>query len=266
VAFLENAGIRRTLLRQGSRLFALFFPSACDLCAGELGEEDAMRLCRGCIDRLAFPAGEARCARCDHPLDEGECPACAVNPLRTTACRCLFSNTGLAKEFLAHYKFQRRRSYAAVIAVRLEKALGEWIRSHDLLVPVPIARSARWERDFCPVTEPVKALSRRIGVPWAPALVKNRPGFVQHLRGRRERKAQNLAPFCVRPEILPPGVKKILLVDDILTTGTTLNLAADLLRSARPDAEVGGMAFGRTVLRAAGDRGPARVARSAAAV
>ena len=139
--------------------------------------------------------------------------------------------------------------------------MGEWVRAHDLLVPVPIAKAAHWERDFCPVTEPVRLLSKKIGVPWAPALVKKRPGWSQHLRRRRERKEGSEARFSGRAELLPVGAKKILLVDDILTTGSTLNQAADLLRQARGGLEIGGMAFGRTVLRGMGREGVERAAR-----
>jgi len=248
--------------RQGRRLFSLLFPAHCDLCADELTEDDSMRLCRACAQRLAFDPREARCARCDHPLVDDACPACAVNPLRLASCRSLFPNTGVGKEFLSHYKFQRRRAYAPVIAARLAESLGDWARGYDLLVPVPIARAAHWERDFCPVTEPVRILSKSLGVPWAPALVKNRPGWVQHLRRRRERKSANEARFSVRAPLLPPGAKRILLVDDILTTGSTLNQAADLLRAARPDLEIAAMAFGRTVLRG---KGPAVAPRGAGA-
>ena len=181
----------------------------------------------------------------------GVCPSCPINPLSVSACRCVFPNTGLGKELLQAYKARRLRAYAPVLAALAAERLGNWVRSHELLVPVPIARSALWERDFCPVTVPVQALSRRTGVPWAAALEKTRAGSTQHFLGRSGRRLNAQEKFAARPARVPPGLKRILIVDDILTTGSTLNEAAAALRRALPGVELGALAFARTPLRGA---------------
>lgn len=242
---------------------SLWAPAPCDLCGSLLGPCDSQRLCAQCEECLGHEPATPRCEKCDHPLGNGPCPACQVNPLPIPRLRTLFLNEGPGRSLLHHYKYKYRRPHSQTLSRLVIKHLANEVRWAQLLVPIPISRRAHWERDFCPVTLPVGQISKRMALPWAPLLEKIPGGKAQHHQNRGFRK-QSPSRFRLRERggdgpvsrRLPAPLTRILLIDDVVTTGSTLIQGAQILKGAFPEAEIRALAFARTRLRSDAGQDP----------
>jgi ComF family protein len=184
-------------------------------------------LCKVCAEGLAVVP--SRCYRCKRWTDEfSTCPACRKHtPLKhvwaVTPC-----DGQLAKTLLRRIKFDHARAGADVIARLLA---GICSASDNLLVTyVPTADARVRERGYDQSEQIARGLARRLDRPFVPLLA--RLGNQRQLGQRREvRLAQMDGAFRpIRPEVLRG--KHVLLVDDVLTTGTTCQAAARTLRQA----------------------------------
>ena len=101
----------------------------------------------------------------------------------------------------------------------------------DALVPVPSGRGERRSRGYDVPLMLARALGRELGLPVMQALCKIRETPRQMALSGGERRKNLKNAFSARPDALLEG-KRILLVDDVLTTGSTLNECAKALRAA----------------------------------
>lgn len=198
--------------------------------------------------QLAFPP---RCPDCGRALDQvgAWCPDClqAVwQPRRldvlgrglrhVDACQVLTGYDGVVRTLLHGLKFQGRRGNAAPLSYLLSLAdaaeLGGFQIAGALAVPVPLSVERRAERGFNQVELIFADWCRQQGCVWRPdALTRQRPTLPQWELDRSERRRNIKGAFvATRPE----GIKQqaVLLVDDIVTTGCTLEACAAALKSA----------------------------------
>ena len=109
----------------------------------------------------------------------------------------------------------------------------------DLVVPIPLHRSRFVERGFNQAELLAKGVSRATGLPVLQALVRQLPGESQTSRSRVGRRTLPEETFLVQTDIRD---RRIVLVDDVVTTGSTLNAAAEVLLAGGA-AEVDGLAM-----------------------
>lgn len=231
------------------------WPSTCQVC----GRWPATPLCTDCVARFA-PA-VPRCPRCGAPRapavpgNAGVPDACAPCRARPRAAAgpetCLvavdyrYPWDGL----IARFKFQGEAGWAAPFATRLlaAPAAREAMVSADWIAPVPLTAARLAERGHHPPWELVKALHRRQPRPLcADALVRLRDGPAQHRLPRADRLNNLQGAFAVPPRRRDTlAGARVLLVDDVVTTGATLQAAALALREAGA-ARVDAMVFART--------------------
>ncbi len=229
--------------------FELLFPSDCDFCETALNQEDYFRVCQKCVDQLTLETHPSKCMVCLHPIGQnGACPACSKLQLGVKNYRTLFYNDGFGKEFLQAYKFERRKSYVRVISDLLEKEL-PYLNSFDFLLPFPLAKGALFKRDFDPILEPLKKIKSNLKVPIIPALIKKKKTTMQHLLPLSERTKNVKGVYSLNPKWKTSlENKKVLIVDDILTSGASLNEVTDLLMREVPGINVSAFTFARSVL------------------
>lgn len=231
------------------RILDLFFPGTCDLCGGKIGENDFIQICAACAASLKTPENLPSCDLCAHPLAEGECPSCLGKGFGFSPTRSLFLNEGKGQSFLYDYKFHRRRRDIPVIASLAVGTSGDFIRSFDVLIPVPLAQGDYFEREFCPVTEPVKRIARKTGRPWLSPFYRAAGSGTQHFQELEERLAGAYEKYRFKKKFAKTlAGKKVLLVDDILTTGATLAALARRLREEADVKSCGALTFARSVL------------------
>ncbi|MDN5844375.1 MAG: ComF family protein, partial [Alcaligenaceae bacterium] len=204
-------------------------PTDCPLCEARVC---GGRLCVGCAAGLTPASGVGRCEVCCHPLIEAGCPDCGGDPPAFDRVVAAFDYVGAGEDLIRLYKVRRRFHLSAMLADLLADAVlrhaPAWPRS-TILVPVPARREAILRRGFNPAAEVARALSSRLHWPVHPALLhRAQEGAKQALLGRVARlRALDGVYRCE----VPPAGAHIVVVDDVLTTGSTLHHVAQLFRA-----------------------------------
>jgi len=201
----------------------LLFPPRCALC----GQHGAL-LCGACAASLPRPAGE-RCPGCWTPWPSGgTCRHCLGAPPAFSSLRSGYVMEGGARRLAIELKYEGLTSLAEPMARLLAPlAPGDC----DAVIAVPLHRGRARSRGYNQSAELARLLARELGVPYlSRALVRVRATapLAKTMR-REERRAIVAGAFTARP---PVAGLRILLVDDVATTGATLDAAAGALRDA----------------------------------
>ncbi|MCI5856594.1 MAG: ComF family protein [Agathobacter sp.] len=215
----------------------VIFPPRCVLC-DELLEPGQTWLHPQC-EKDIFRVQEPVCMHCGRPvLAEGEefCPDCKRKKNGSFSFRqgkALFVYQGRIKKAMYRFKYANRREYAAYFAVYADEKYGEWLRkiAPEAIVPVPMYGKKQRKRGYNQAKVFANALARQIGVPVRTDLVRRtRNTTPMKLLNDTERKNNLKNAFQTTQSIVK--YKKILLVDDIYTTGSTADAVAECMRQA----------------------------------
>ncbi len=217
-------------------------PSQCTICHAW----PAQPVCNSCVTRFAQP--QPRCQTCALPLPAGlsRCGACLKSPPPLDACLAAVGYTYPWSELIARYKFGDMPGWSASLA-RLLRSM-PWVEpaleATDLVLPVPLSRQRLQQRGYNQALE----LARHL----APA--KARPDLLLRIRDtppqsslpRAERLRNVKGAFAVDP-LRQSEVrgKRVVLVDDVMTSGASLFAAAQALRDAGA-AHITGLVLART--------------------
>lgn len=210
----------------------------------------AAPLCLTCLrrlDRLAAPI----CGRCGLP----GCPDQHADwPHAFSSTRFLFRVTPELSTVVHGFKYRHMRRHVGFLGayLRFRPDLVEHIRGFDALVPIPLHAVRLRERGYNQAGLIADVLGRAAGVPvWADALRRIRATGTQTALGREERQRNLGGAFaCAKPEKLQG--RRLLLIDDVFTTGATTAACAETLRRANCG-EVGVFALGLVKTETAAD-------------
>jgi ComF family protein len=227
-------------------------------------------VCVSCAQVLESPTRSPVCDRCWQNLQRYTRPWCDVCGLplaragarheclpeggAVSGLRALGPYEGVLRDLLHSLKFERRRSLAIRLGVLLRSVDEEFLSSADALVPVPLHPWRQWRRGFNQAIDLANAVSRR-AIPVWPALRRGRWTRPQFELAADARRSNVLAAFTItgwtswhqaRWARRIAG-RTLVLVDDVATTGATLDACAEVLRryGAR---EVRALTVGRVVL------------------
>lgn len=200
-------------------------------------EVSRVPVCRKCLESLQPLTAEFFCVSCRtpfqnaFPLDEdGRCPLCRSGLRGFDAAYCFGAYEGALREVIHLFKYARIRSLAAPLGALLSYALPRDER-FDAIVPIPLHWRRRWHRGFNQAELLGRNLARRTGIPVLRALRRVHATQTQaglSNTGRRKNVAQ---AFRARPGAALEG-KRILLIDDVMTTGSTAAACAIALKRA----------------------------------
>lgn len=212
------------VLERASRVaLDLLFPARCALC----GRNGAL-LCDACVAGLPVPAGD-RCPTCSVRAERSAlCRHCAEAPPAFSSLRSGYVMEGGARRLAHELKYEGLTSLAEPMA-RLIAPLAP--RGCDAVIGVPLHRGRERSRGYNQSAELARHVAREIGVPYLRrALVRVRATapLAKTMR-REERRAIVAGAFAARPLV---GGLRVLLVDDVATTGATLDAASGALRAA----------------------------------
>jgi ComF family protein len=225
-----------------SDALSLVWPRVCAAC-GE--PSPGARICDACRARVEVRPATACCAVCGCELVESDAALGSAEPL-CGACRArrpAFERARSAARFagpvrpLVHaLKYGHSPWLAGDLSEWLHGCvLARWPREpFDLICPVPLHRRRERTRGYNQSALLARALARRLGLPAAPRLLERIRDTPRQTRlDAAARRANVAGAFRIRPGSGPLAWgRTILLVDDVMTTGATLDAAARALRDA----------------------------------
>ena len=208
-------------------------PRLCPACGGQAGQGEI--LCSGCVQSL--PRNDHACPRCasphDHPmLTDDECGSCQQHPPAYQRCVALFRYAPPVDHFIRRLKFHQELSMATVLGEWLAERLQDRVPMPDLILPIPLHASRLRQRGYNQALEIAKPVAQLLGVPVnRHALLRLRATAAQSDLPLEERRRNVRGAFAVRDGHDLSGLH-VALVDDVMTSGSTVQAAARCLRQA----------------------------------
>ncbi|MBT9489566.1 MAG: ComF family protein [Rubrivivax sp.] len=203
------------------------WPTQCELCR----RWQTRRLCHDC----APPSAATRCEGCALRLSQAglRCGRCQAQPLPFERCCCAVDYGAPWDGLIGAFKYHGQIDLAAALSARLLEGLDPTARAWpQLVLPVPLADERLAERGYNQAWELARRVASRLHLP-ASALVLQRPlaRAPQAGLGRAERRRNLQGAFAVAQPARVAG-RRVVLVDDVLTTGATAAEATASLLAA----------------------------------
>ncbi|MBI1384169.1 MAG: ComF family protein [Rhizobiales bacterium] len=232
------SGADRGALRLVRRLFAsaldLLVPPTCLACRAPLAVPG--RVCGGCWSRIDFITAP-RCDRLGIPLpfDVGpsavSAAALAAPPIYDRA-RIVAAYDGVMRDMVHAFKYGDRHDATDLFAGWLVRAAGDVIEPGDLVVPVPLDRWRLMERRYNQAALLAAALARATRCQYAPTLLERTRRTTSQVGLSASERVRNVAGAFRVARAWRAGLagRRVLLVDDVVTTGATLDACARVLR------------------------------------
>ena len=213
-------------------LLNLVYPRQCPLCRRILRKQEQL-VCSSCVGSIDVISGEV-CMKCSKPVPSGQeyCRDCASWPHRFTGGRAVFLYEGRIRHSVLSCKYGGNRQFAGfyiqALAWKAREVFSGWCP--DLLVPIPMHPSALRERGFNLAALLAKGISNELSVPFSDEiLVKTVRTHTQKKLSAVQRRSNLTGSFACRYAL---NGMCIVLVDDVYTTGSTIDAAADCLLRA----------------------------------
>ena len=210
--------------RSATALAERLFGGTCYLCRGE----SRGILCAPCVADLPYLA-RPRCPQCALPAQGGLlCGRCLGDPPEFDATIAVFAYAFPADVLVQGLKFRGDLALASLLAGALQAELGAGVERVDLVIPVPLHELMQWQRGYNQSMEIARSLAKPLGVPVVPDLCfRARDTAAQLELPWKERRDNVRNAFSCRRAI---EGKRVAVVDDVMTTGATLNEVAATLK------------------------------------
>ena len=214
-------------------LVSLFYPALCAICSEPI--EAPRYLCAACAQK-APRIKPPFCATCSEPFagaitEAFSCANCAHRVLHFASAVAAYRSRGVVRKIMHNFKYGHQ--------IQLRHPVADWLmetlddprlqgRRFDIVVPVPLHPARKRERGFNQAELLAEILSARAGLAMHAALERIRYTTTQTAFDRAERMENLRDAFRLRKKAHVRGLR-VLLIDDVLTTGSTLSECARVL-------------------------------------
>ncbi len=213
--------------RLGHAVLEFVFPSRCLGC-----ERNGSFLCDACIEVLPR-ADSPRCWACWRPQNKFElCRECCAAPPPFESLRSAFVYQGTVPHLVRGLKYRGMTALAEPMAGLLAETALEFDMEADLIVPVPLSGLRHRTRGYNQASELAKHLGRELDVPMRPRAVERVRNTPPQARSADAAQRRRNVQGAFRSEDPAVESNRILLIDDVTTTGATLAACADALNRA----------------------------------
>jgi competence protein ComFC len=215
---------------------SLLYPPVCAMCGTSIRAGEY--LCGQC-EAKAVRISAPFCEKCSEPFDGSikgafTCANCAHRTIYFEAAVAAYRGRGIVRQIVHEFKYGRQIYLRHLVARWLQAALDDERlcgRRFDVVVPVPLHPARQRERGFNQASLLAELLSVQISIRVKPLLERTRYTTTQTALDRSERMENLHNAFRLRKNANVRGLR-VLLVDDVLTTGSTLNECARVLKRA----------------------------------
>lgn len=218
--------VAHTATYWGRYLLDLIFPPRCVVC-----QRVGTWLCAECMSRLPYVV-EPICRRCGMPLQNDRlCKRCRTSPLRIEKIDSVLLFEGAVRHAVHHLKYRNGKT----LAEPLGKIMSTWLNDHpqktDLIAPVPLHPDRLRQRGYNQASLLARALARNTGIPMSDNSLARVRNTKSQMRLAAEERRHNVSnAFHCRDERV--NGRQVLIIDDVCTTGATLEACADALHEA----------------------------------
>jgi ComF family protein len=213
------------------RVQAILMPPCCVLC-GDAGQPPLLDLCAPCDADL--PRNASACPRCAAPLPSGtppglSCGACLRRAPRFDHAIVPFRYAYPLDHLVRDLKYHGRLAYGRVLGMLLAEALlAADLPRPDVIVPVPLFPARHRERGFNQASEIARPIADRLRIPVEDRLcARVRATEDQTTLAASQRRRNVRRAFALSRR---PGVRHIAILDDVVTTGSTVNEMARVFK------------------------------------
>jgi competence protein ComFC len=215
---------------------SLLYPPACVICRASVRATEY--LCDQCgakVVRIVAPF----CQKCSEPFEgaitsEFTCANCAHRTIHFDAAVAAYRSRGIVRQIIHDFKYGHQ--------IYLRQPVARWLRAalddvrlrdcrFDIIIPVPLHPTRQRERGFNQASLLAELLSEQVSIQSKPALERVRYTTTQTALDRSERMENLHNAFRLRKNMDVRGLR-VLLIDDVLTTGSTLSECARILKRA----------------------------------
>ncbi len=209
---------------------SLLYPPTCPVCGTIRQKNEA---CFQCEKKLKYIT-EPRCKKCSKHIlmEEMEyCMDCGRREHGYESGIALYAYQDYVKELIMKYKYHNRREYGEWLAQQMIRYLGdkwkEW--DCDVIMPIPVHKKKRVKRGFNQTEIMAERIAEYLRVPCVANLLERTVNTTPQKEFSPEERRKNLKnAFKISENIVK--YKKVLLVDDIYTTGSTIDSCAEVLK------------------------------------
>lgn len=230
---VEKQKLKSILGKWKEVLLATFFPRCCPLCDEVIPY--GQQICCDCEKKISF-IREPVCKKCGKQLENERqeyCGDCNRKKHCFVQGKAVFPYRKEMKLSIYRFKYANKREYADYFAQAAVWNYGDWIRTREIeaIVPIPMFNRKMRQRGYNQAEVFAKALGRELEIAVESRLVYRVKNTVpQKELNSRQRKDNLKGAFQVRTNIVK--YRKILLVDDIYTTGATIDAVGEVLKAA----------------------------------
>lgn len=215
-------------------LLDVVLPPLCHICHSFIPDAGELHICPDCREKLPLVASPL-CPLCGIPFrgvgGDHRCGSCLTNPPHFDIARAPFLYEGPLRELIHSFKYNRLTHLRKPLSLLALKAADDFMEhAPHIVVPVPLHCSRLRERGFNQAVLIGQFLSRYLSLPLQPdALTRIRQTEPQIELSAAERRLNVKGAFSVRRPEQITG-KRVLLVDDVMTTGSTMDECAGELK------------------------------------